>query len=205
MKFIARFFSVVLHPFLLPITVFSFIFYALPSLVSPIKPEAFGSLLLLIAITTCILPCFLVFVLYKLKVVSTANIEGRRDRFIPQILASLIYAVTTWLFYQRLSIAPIFYVLVGSMTLCMIAVTVINFLWKISAHSTGVGGLVSLLFYFAYHFADQQLLALAFVGVLCAGIVMSARLYLQVHTLSQVCMGFLLGLNISIFCLSHIS
>jgi len=205
MKFGARFVSVVFHPFLLPILVFSYIFFFLPSLVLPVKPEMFGSLLLLISLTTCILPSFLVFVLFKLKIVATANIEGRRDRFIPQTLASAIYAATTWLFYDRLAIVPIFYVLLGSMTMCMISVTIINYFWKISAHSTGMGGLISFLFFLAYHYGDHQFLAIAIAGVFFAGIVMSARLYLQVHMLSQVCLGFLLGLDISLFFVSYIS
>lgn len=206
MKYLARAVSIFFHPLLLPLLVFSFIFYFLPSLVLPIKPEMFSSLLFLIAITTCLLPCALVFALYKLGIVSTANIEHRRDRFIPQVLSSLVYAGTTWLFYDRLAIVPVLFLLMGSMTACMICVTVINFFWKISAHSTGMGGLCSLFFFFAYFFVDNSFLLFGAFGVLfLAGIVMSARLYLQVHTLSQVCAGFVLGMNIALIGVSNIS
>jgi hypothetical protein len=188
----------------MPILVFGFIFYFLPELVAPIPAAMFGPLLLRIAMSTFIAPCVLVLILYKFGVVSTSNIEHRKDRFIPQIFATVLYAATTWVFYYSLSIVPAMFLLMASMTACMLCVTVINFFWKISAHSTAMGGLCGLAFFISCQTPSPIFNLAGFACLFLAGLVMSARLYLQVHTLPQVCSGFVLGLVIATWGVSNI-
>jgi membrane-associated phospholipid phosphatase len=205
MKFTARFFSVVLHPLLMPVYVFSFIFLFLPELLFPIKPNMHMPLLGLIATATFVLPCITIYLLYKAGVVSKVNIEDRKDRFVPQILSSLIYLATSWLFYSKLAPVPSLYIIMTSITACMVLVTTINFFWKISAHSTAMGGLSAfMLSMFSLYGYDFLLPSIASV-ILLAGIVMASRLYLHVHTLAQVCGGFVLGITTGLICLSNIS
>jgi hypothetical protein len=205
MKFAARFFSVVLHPLSMPVYIFSFIFFFLPELVFPVKPKMYGALLGLIAVATLVLPCITVFLLYKAGVVSKVNIEDRKDRFVPQVLSSLIYASTSWFFYTRLAPVSSLYIIMTSITVCMALVTTINFFWKISAHSTAMGGASSVMLTMFSLYSYDFLLPSMVGVILLAGIVMASRLYLQVHTLAQVCSGFVLGLAVGLISLSNIS
>ncbi len=205
MKFIANFLSGFLHPLLLPTYIFSLVFFAFPEIVSQVNPALFNILLLLIVVSTCILPVFIVVMMYKLKLVQKINIEDREDRFLPQIISCLIYGFVTWLFYSKISQIPILYLMMGSMTLCMIIVTVTNFFWKISAHSTGMGGMVSFMLFCTYFYGEETLFPVLGFIIIFAGFVMSSRLYLQVHTLAQVCAGFLVGLIAGLGVLSNIS
>ena len=70
----------------------------------------------------------------------------------------------------------------------------INFKWKISAHGTGMGGLLALIFSIwmhGYNFFD--FMPFASIALLATGIVGSARLILRRHTLGQVIAGTLNG------------
>lgn len=205
MKFIANFLSGFLHPLLLPTYIFSLIFFAFPEIISPVNPSLYSTLLLVIAVSTCILPVFIVVLMYKLKLVQKINIEDRTDRFLPQIISCLIYSFVTWLFYSKISQVPTLYLVMASITLCMVIVTTTNFFWKISAHSTGMGGLVSFILFCTYFYGEETLFPFLGFIILFSGFVMYSRLYLQVHTLAQVCAGFMVGLIAGLAVLSNIS
>ncbi|MBC7387978.1 MAG: hypothetical protein H7329_02090 [Opitutaceae bacterium] len=142
--------------------------------------------------------------MYKLGLVQKLNIEDRTDRFLPQIISCLIYSFVTWFFYSKVSQVPTLYLVMASMTLCMVIVTVTNFFWKISAHSTAMGGLVSFVLFCTYFYSEETLFPFLGFTILSAGLVMCSRLYLQVHTLAQVCAGFMVGLIAGLGVLSNI-
>ncbi len=205
MKFFAKFLSTVLHPLLMPVYVFGYMFYFLPEMVTPIRAEMFPMLLGLVAVSTFMLPGITVLLLHKAGVISEVRIEDRKDRFVPHIISSAIYMATCWLFYSKLSPVPILYILMVSITACMTLVTVINFFWKISAHATALGGITAFLMFAFMGFGFDFLLYSVLIAIVLAGLVMASRLYLQVHTLAQVCAGFILGLSVGLVGLTVIS
>ena len=75
----------------------------------------------------------------------------------------------------------------------LIAVTIINRTWKISAHLTGIGGLLGGICTYAFY-AENVPYLLMFIVLMLALFLMYARLYLKAHTPLQVVGGFLLGL-----------
>jgi len=205
MKVLATFFSIVLHPLLMPIYVFGFAFFFIPQLFSPIKQQKLFPFLGLIAIATFVLPSLFVLLLYRLGLVSKLNIEDRKDRFIPHVLSSTIYVSTTWFFYSKIGLVPNFYIIMGTITLCMILVSIINFFWKISAHSTAMGGISAFFISMFLLYNNDNFLIFFSLAIIFSGIVMSSRLYLQVHTISQVCGGFALGVLVGMLGLINIS
>ena len=74
----------------------------------------------------------------------------------------------------------------------------ITIFWKISLHAIGVGGFLALILQLSLHahFFAYLLIPLA---VTIAGLVLSARLYLQAHTPLQVVVGFAIGLGVVFF------
>jgi membrane-associated phospholipid phosphatase len=87
-------------------------------------------------------------------------------------------------------------VILAAVSVCIGLVTLITLFWKISAHAVGTGGLLGFLFGIVYSFAAVELLYPTLVCVLAAGLLLSARLYLNAHTPAEVGAGFLLGLTI---------
>lgn len=76
-------------------------------------------------------------------------------------------------------------------------VSLITLSWKISVHSVAVSSLVGFLLAALLVRAEYDLLYPLIGCILAAGAVMSARLYLNVHTPSQVGWGCLAGFAIS--------
>jgi len=77
--------------------------------------------------------------------------------------------------------------------LIQVSCILINMQWKISMHSAGAGGIIGALVAYAMLFRFNPVWWLC-VAILVAGSVMSSRMFLRQHTLSQVLCGTLVGI-----------
>ncbi len=74
----------------------------------------------------------------------------------------------------------------------VILASLINIRWKISLHMIGIGGLLGLLSALAYLYG-LHINWILMTTILLAGIIGTARLYLNEHNPSQVYSGFMMG------------
>ena len=74
-------------------------------------------------------------------------------------------------------------------TISILLITVINFKWKISAHLSGIGGLVGAVFGVCYRMAYNPLWLLILLLAISALIALS-RIELKAHTPLQTLAGF---------------
>lgn len=151
-----------------------------------------GVLFSAVAITfvmTCLLPASCIYALYRLGYTSDPGLNKRSDRTIPYFVSILCYLGCA-LFFSR-SGAPIWLVNFfngGAVAICVNMI--VNFKWKISGHSVAVGGLVALFFRLsASHVAIYDMNIWISGVILLAGLVMTARIYLERHTLWQTLAG----------------
>jgi len=112
------------------------------------------------------------------------DLPNKKDRVIPYILAIISYLTGTIILYffnaPLLTIGLMFCYFSNTMLAFLI-----NFFWKISAHSIGVmGPATALVFAFGY---------VGFIYALILPFVMWSRIYLKKHTMLQVITGALLG------------
>ncbi|MBQ0114926.1 MAG: hypothetical protein KBT10_03535 [Bacteroidales bacterium] len=142
---------------------------------------------------TCVLPMMCIGVLHHYGFVSSKTLDKPRERRIPYAFATLCYLGAA--FYLDHIHAPMWFTMfmAGSLAALLI-VTLVNMWWKISAHLTGMGGIVALI----YQIHVQGLSAFELFWVLCiailfAGMLGTARLILKCHTLPQVLAGFAVG------------
>ena len=87
-----------------------------------------------------------------------------------------------------------FAIILGVIALNMLLVGLISLKWKISAHASGVGGLLAFYVVASHLNAVPYDLNLCLMLITIAGLTVSARLALNSHNLMQVVAGFLLGL-----------
>ena len=160
-----------------------------------------ASLLLLIFIGTFGVPALLIFLLLRSGIVRSIYLNDRNDRRIPYLLTALTYALLTYLLGFRLQLvsafAPVLAVLMGSTTLAILLVGMVNLYWKISAHGVGVGGTVGAIAGLLLKFGEMTLLLPLAGAIILAGAVGSARLELNAHTPAQVAAGIVVGSIIS--------
>ena len=184
--------SVVFQPLLMPSLVFGVLFFGIPQASS--IPESFKvRLFYLIATSTLLIPMVLMLGLRWSGMVKSLHFEEKNERRTPFILVTLFYLLTTYFLKEKTELDPILWQGMGVMTLSVILLTGITFFWKMSAHMTGVGGLLAVLGVLGIYFPSMDLAYLLVATLLLGGLVASARLYLDAHRPAEVYVGLLVG------------
>ena len=165
------------------------------------SPSVRLSLLVLIFVGTFAVPCLLILYLYRTGYLTDLTMPDRTDRRLPYLITGVVYSVVTYLFAFRMSLfsdtSPAVAVVLGSITLSILLVGIINTIWKISAHAVGIGGVLGTIMLLLAKHGDTELF-LPFVGLIAlSGLVSSARLQLNAHTIGQVSAGLGLGMLVS--------
>ncbi len=194
--------SIIMHPLLMPTLLFTILFYFAPIVISPISETAINRVLLILIITTFFLPLLsistLIYSSGKLQeTLRNLTMQERKVRILPFFFTTIFYGITTYMFMAKIKESSIFVTILMSITLIVFAVTFITVFMKVSAHSAAAGGLIGFLLSIALKYTQHGLL-FPLVGILLlAGMVMSARLYLNAHKPNEIFLGCAIG-----FCLS---
>jgi len=186
----AKIISVIFHPLFMPVYAMLIIFSA-PTLFGYLPFEVKRLLFLIILINNVFLPLSLLpFFRYR-NIISTWSIEEKRERIIPLLITTILYSATAFIifrfpipFFLKSFIIATFFV--------SLSVTVINFWWKISIHSAGVGALTAIIIILSLKMYSPLVWYLV-AAIITSGLVLSSRLKLNSHTPQQVWFGFLTG------------
>ncbi len=215
-KLLAHLLSAVLHPLLMPTLLHGLLLLFAPSVFTRLDDDNQWRLLLMIFILTFVVPLFITYFLLQSgwagawpgtaeesetpgsggELLENFRMEDRSRRIVPFLFTTFIYGADTFLLTRNVSSLHLSVVILGAVSVCIGLVTLVTLFWKISAHAVGTGGLLGFLFGIVYDFAVIELLYPTLACVLAAGLLLSARLYLNAHTPAQVGAGFLLGLTI---------
>ena len=195
--FLSHFLTIVLIPLLVPTYLFAIILFYYPEAmpVAFTEKEKWIAVLYIFAFTT-ILPFIVVFILYKLKVISTLDLEKREDRLIPQLFSLLCYISITIFLINKYSATNALSLTMVANTVSVLFILVITQFWKISTHSSGALGFLTILYFLLHKFpATHFNTPFIVITIMVIGVCL-ARLHLKVHTLGQVICGCLLGITI---------
>ncbi|MBR6118315.1 MAG: hypothetical protein IKQ11_05605 [Paludibacteraceae bacterium] len=186
---LAKILSVVFYPLFIPtygIALFCYVFHS-PLLWAAIA--IVGTVLF-----TCVLPMTSIWMLIRRGKVQDIQIEEATERTWPYLYSTIGFGFWSYLMSGILH-APQFitFVCYGA-TAALAIITLINRYWKISAHLTGVGGLIGGLmnYYVIINVTPAWHTVLAWC--LFSLVMMFARLRLNAHTSEQVVAGWLLGI-----------
>jgi hypothetical protein len=195
---IAVLISMLFHPLLMPVYGMLIIFSA-PTLFGYLPLSVKKILFFVVLVNNLLLPlCLMPYFKYR-HIISSWMIEERKERTAPLITTSFFFLVTAYIFLRfQIPLFIKYFILVSA--IMSIAVTIINFWWKISIHAVGSGALIALVVVLSLKMHTPLTWFLVPV-ILASGLVMSSRLWLNSHTPSQVWTGFLLGLLVPVFLL----
>lgn len=195
MKTLAKVVSVVFHPLLIPTISFALLMAMYPEMYFNNNTLAWFILCFTFGFTF-ILPVLSLFLMYRMGMVSSITVEDRKERLIPYLTTIAYILGEAYLLFKQALFDDFYAWCLLIVAICIGLVSVINQLFKISAHAVGIAGLVGLLFRLSLTNHDHFTYFI-FIGVLLvAGIVMSSRLYLKVHTPQEVYSGFGLGFSV---------
>lgn len=143
--------------------------------------------------STLLIPMALVLSLRWIGLVKSLHFEDKRDRRNPFLLVTAFYVLTTYFLKQKTELDPILWQGMGVITLAVSLLTVVTYFWKMSAHLTGIGGVLAITGVLGIYFPSLTVAYLLVAVILLGGIVASSRLYLDAHRPAEVYIGFLVG------------
>ena len=131
------------------------------------------------------------------SVIQSFNMIDRSERIIPFFVITAFYLAVCIMMSNRLGWDSFFITAMITITGISLTVSLVTLFWKISVHSVAASSLVGFLMAAMLIRAETALLFPLETCIVLAGAVMSARLYLNVHTPAQVGWGCLAGFLIS--------
>jgi hypothetical protein len=186
----AKIISVVFHPILGTLYGLVIIF-SVPDLFRYLPFAVKNILLFIVLVNNVLIPLSLMPYYRYRNIISSWTIENRKERYIPLIVTSIFYSVTSIIVF-RFQIPFFLKSFLFASSFLAITLTIINFMWKISIHSAGTGALTALVFILALRIYSPIPLYLISI-LLAGGLVLTSRLRLNSHNPSQVWLGFLTG------------
>ncbi len=187
----AKVISYTLQPLAMPLLSVFLAFSVDPYMASYYNQEAKLAIYSVMGLNTFIVPTLLVIYLKRLKIISSLDVENRKERLIPFVLTLALY-ITTYILLKKSSLPQELYSIVLGSIIAMIAAFLITFFWKISIHMTGIGGVIGVMCaLFQVHFFFP--VGILTILILVAGFIGTARMVLNVHTIAQVICGTILG------------
>lgn len=192
LRIISLVLSVVFQPLLMPTLVFGLLFFAVPHATT--LPEVIKlRLFYLVTVATLLIPMVLLIGMRLSGLVRSLHFEAVKDRRVPFLVVSLFYLLTTLFLKQKTDLDPILWQGMGVMTAAVAFLTGVTFFWKMSAHMTGLGGLLAVVWVMGTYFGSFSVVYLLMLSLGLAGIVASSRLYLDAHRPVEVYAGLLAG------------
>jgi membrane-associated phospholipid phosphatase len=192
---VSKVLSVLFYPLFIPTYGVALFCYAFSAAVAPLSVVWIAIAIAGTLLLTCLLPISAIWIMVRKGDVKDMQIENPKERTMPYLYAALGFAFWSYLMIAILH-APIYiqFIACGA-TAAIGLITIINRWWKISAHLTGIGGLLGgmICYYLGLGILPGW-------GILCFGVcltlmLMYARLYLNAHTPLQVIAGWLMGMS----------
>ncbi|UZR93037.1 hypothetical protein [Chondrinema litorale] len=190
---LAKTISFILHPLLMPTLVFFIVFY-FAEIAVPFSEEGRIRLLGLIFISTFLFPFGSIILLHSTTLIGNLQIDSQTQKPLPFVTVTVFYTMITYFFVDKVGLDILPSSMIIAIALTTALVTIISTTFNISIHSTAIGGVLGILFcikgvYYELHLLIYPIAACIFL----AGLLMTARLYLQTHTPFQVFSGAILG------------
>ena len=186
----ARVISAIFTPFSIPFLAFLILFLFSYLRIMPIQYK-----LIVLGVVYCftiLMPTLTIFLFRKINGFSPEDLGERKRRFMPFLLTITSY-VFCLVMMHRLNIPWYMTGIILAALIMMVICIVVNLKWKLSEHMAGVGAIVGGLVSFSALFGYNPVWWLC-LFILIAGVLGTARIILQHHTLGEVLVGFAVGL-----------
>ena len=197
----ARVISAIFTPFSIPFLAFLILFLFSYLRIMPIQYKVI--VLGVVYCFTILMPTLTIFLFRKINGFSPEDLGERKRRFMPFLLTITSY-VFCLVMMHRLNIPWYMTGIILAALIMMVICIVVNLKWKLSEHMAGVGAIVGGLVSFSALFGYNPVWWLC-LFILIAGVLGTARIILQHHTLGEVLVGFAVGLICSLLVLHPLS
>lgn len=196
----AQVISAIFTPFSIPFLAFVILFIFSYLRIMPLQYK-----LIVLGVVYCftiLMPTLTIFIFRKINGFSPKDLVERKRRYVPFILTIASY-VFCLMMMHRLNIPWYMTGIILAALVMMVICVIVNLKWKLSEHMAGAGAVVGGLVAFSALF-DLNPVGWLCLFILVAGVLGTARIILQHHTLSEVMGGFAVGIICSLVVLHPI-
>ena len=198
MRTAAKIISYIFHPLLFTTYLVLMLGWFMPRFLL-IPSSALLTFAGLVFVMTFVLPVANLAMFKAFGTLPSFQMTSRRERLLPFTLITLIYGVVTAMFFYKVSANVNFNKVMLIIELLIIAATVATFFQKVSVHSMAMSGAVGIMIPLNKVAENTTLLLPTMVVLSLAGVVMTSRLYLNVHTPREVMVGAIIGFSMGFF------
>lgn len=191
-RVLAQIVSYVFHPVFISVYVAAFLLYMHPYAFAGFDDRMRMLRLLSVAVSTCLLPAFSVFLLWRLEFIRSVLLRTQKERIYMYVIAMIFY-FWVWYVFNNLSDSPpaIIQFLLGAF-LAVCVSWMANIWMLVSMHGTAVGGM--LMFFIIQSYKDPYMSGTYLsIALVITGLVCTARLVLGGHSRTEVYIGLLVG------------
>ncbi|MDH5598741.1 MAG: hypothetical protein OEY34_06445 [Cyclobacteriaceae bacterium] len=193
MRNLANFISYLFHPLLTTTYVVALLVLFYPELAGQVSEGMQWPLIFVFFILTFVLPSVMLFTLKVTATITSFHLYDQKERTWPIAFSIVFYGITTYFILYKFMLPGVFIGIMVGITTTMIILLIVNFFWKISAHGMSSWGMIGIIFALHQLSPESGLLLPLLSSILIAGLVSSARLYLNAHNPAQIYMGGIVG------------
>lgn len=189
--------SFLFHPLILPCATLAVMMGMDPVVSALLTPGLKLMILGMVFITTILVPLLVIFLLYRFGLIGSFYMKEREERGIPLLMVAGSYYLTYYLL-KGLHLPQIFHLFMLGATGMIILLILFHFYRKVSLHMAGMGAFTGLIAGMAL---QNPFHAFWFIsaGLFLSGLIGTARLKLNAHQPSDICIGWLTGAAV-MFC-----
>ena len=198
MKAGAQVISYLFHPLLLSTYLVLVLGWFMPRFLL-LPPSALYTFTGLVFVMTFVLPAANLFMFKTFGTLPSLHMRTRQERVVPFTLITIIYAVVAAMFFYKVTINVNFNKVMLIIAVLVLVATLATLFIKISVHSMAMAAAVGIMFTLNKAVENGVLLWPTLAVLTLAGLVMSARLYLNAHTPREVLYGSVTGFSIGFF------
>lgn len=188
--------SVIFHPIFMPV----YLAFLIVAYVPNSFPELFGRKynmhMMMIAILMVGFPLISLAIMKALGMIKSFSMKNVKERFIPMIAVATYYLWTFMMFKPDSKTAfatdPVLSNMILGTVVSIFLAFFFNSFYKISMHAIAAGGMLGVIMNIM-PLASYNMTFILIGGIILAGLISTARLYLKEHTNKEVYMGFFAG------------
>lgn len=186
----AEILSIIFHPLFIPLYGL-LIIYSSQTLLSFIPSQVKRMVVILVTANNVLLPMALAAVLYTRGAISSFHARRTNERVLLLTFVLMMYSLTAFVL-MRMQVPTLFKAYFISIAAVTLVTLIITAFYRISMHAVGLGGLLVLIAFMIILYNISMMWQIITVFLL-GGALMSSRIYLKDHTLSEVWTGLVAG------------
>lgn len=209
MRIAAQIISIIFHPLLILTYMLILLLMVNPYLfgVNSVSDKESIKFILTVFFSTFLIPSFAIFLMWRLKLITSLEMRDKQDRIVPFIATGVFYLWVLRSVFADPNIPTAFLIAALGTTIGLFSCFIINLFFKVSLHAVGIGGLIGMILIIMWLYSygsftlnipiigvcEISINLVLMLSVLIAGLVGTSRLLLNAHTSKELYIGFLLG------------